>query len=126
MNFVFMIFFVLFEFVKITAELSLSRLTRVFLFFILSHTHTHTHTHCTESWYHFNDSTVKETSPENVANAHAYILFYVQRNANSKYSNNDGGVPQAPRRSSAAGRPIRTPQPSKGKKSTSRNTLTTV
>ena len=39
--------------------------------------------------YHFNDSTVTETTPENVSNSHAYILFYVQRNINSKYSNND-------------------------------------
>ena len=46
-------------------------------------------THPTESWYHFNDSTVTETTPENVSNSHAYILFYVQRNINSKYSNND-------------------------------------
>ena len=39
-----------------------------------------------ESWYHFNDSTVTETHSQWVASCRAYILFYIQRDINSKYS----------------------------------------
>ena len=39
-----------------------------------------------ESWYHFNDSTVTETHSQWVASCRAYILFYIQRDTNSKYS----------------------------------------
>lgn len=40
------------------------------------------------SWYHFNDSTVNETESEWVAACKAYILFYVRRDSNGKYSTN--------------------------------------
>lgn len=34
-------------------------------------------------WMHFNDHTVKEVSPEVVADCKPYILFYIKREANS-------------------------------------------
>jgi ubiquitin carboxyl-terminal hydrolase 3 len=44
-------------------------------------------------WYHFNDSTVTETTPKRVESCRAYILFYIRRDtSNGKYHhrNSDG------------------------------------
>ena len=35
--------------------------------------------HCGDDWFHFNDSHVTLTDETRVANAKAYLLFYVQR-----------------------------------------------
>ncbi|CAI7996448.1 Ubiquitin carboxyl-terminal hydrolase 3 [Geodia barretti] len=40
-------------------------------------------------WYHFDDSTVTETTPKRVESCRAYILFYIRRDtSNGKYHHN--------------------------------------